>query len=409
MLRTPAVVVPPDEHMGLDVARSLGRKGIPVYGVDPDPKAVGGKSRYIQLVVSPDPIADQDDFLEFIVDWASRFSERPVLFPLSDEMVHLCSLERDQLLQSFVYVMPKHEILERLQAKKGLIELADRCGVPAPATYSPEDIRDVQALSRQIRYPVVLKPIESSYWHKSEIAVTLRHSLISGREKVIPCSHEAELIRQYQRIAEIDDRVIIQEEVLGPVTNGAYITFYMNRKSEPLGIFAGRKMRVLPLGYGSSCYVRSLIDPELERDALRLLQCVGYQGLGGLEFKKDERGGPYKVIEFNTRYGMWDGLGIFCGIDNPYLAYLDALGQDPEPQSEYPEGVVWFDWQRDVRAFWMMRGRGEITLQEWLRSLQGRKMWPIYSRDDWGPGVAFTIDLMKEFSRRLWHWLVRKS
>ena len=55
MERTPAVVTPLDEHMGLDIARSLGKRGIPVYGFDWDPKVVGAKSKYCQLVLCPDP------------------------------------------------------------------------------------------------------------------------------------------------------------------------------------------------------------------------------------------------------------------------------------------------------------------------------------------------------------------
>lgn len=157
--------------------------------------------------------------------------------------------------------------------------------------------------------------------------------------------------------------MIVQELIQGPDENLTYISFYLNRKSEPLAIFAGRKFRVIPLGFGSASYVRSFHDPELVDPTLRFLRGAQYRGLGGLEFKKDSRDRRYKLIEFNTRFGMWDGLGVRCGVDMPYIAYCDALSQPLELQFVYREGVIWWDWQRDVRAFWMLRQRKQLTVR----------------------------------------------
>jgi hypothetical protein len=67
-----AVVTPLDEHMGLDIARSLGRRGIPVYGIDPDPEAAGRVSKYCSLIVCPDPKKSENDYLQFLVDWGKQ-------------------------------------------------------------------------------------------------------------------------------------------------------------------------------------------------------------------------------------------------------------------------------------------------------------------------------------------------
>lgn len=401
MHQTAAVVTPLDEHMGLDIARSLGKRGIPVYGLDWDPKAVGAKSKYCQLVLCPNPKKSEEEYIQFALDWGQKLGEKAVLYALSDDMVLLWSRERHRLQQYYEYVMPDHDSLVKLLTKEGLVAAAQECGVPSPQTIAPQSAHEVETLAQELNFPVVLKPIESAFWHTPEIASMLRQDLLSGRAKVQQCHNPDELLQSYRNIAQYDDRMIVQEVVTGPVTNGAYITFYLDRQSQPLGIFAGRKMRVLPMGFGSSCYVHSYSDPELERVALQLLSGVRYQGLGGLEFKRDPRDGLLKVIEFNTRYGMWDGLGIHCGVDNPYLAYCDALGLPVEPQRTYPQGVIWVDWQRDVRAFWALRKQGELTLRQWLQSLRGEKMWAVYSRDDWRPGVAFTLHLVREFLSRL--------
>ena len=68
MRRIPAVVTPLDEHMGLDIARSLGPHGIPVYGVDAHPDAVGRFSKHIRFLTCPDPERDEASYLQFILD-----------------------------------------------------------------------------------------------------------------------------------------------------------------------------------------------------------------------------------------------------------------------------------------------------------------------------------------------------
>ena len=205
----------------------------------------------------------------------------------------------------------------------------------------------------------------------------------------------------YRCIADYDARMIIQEMIPGPDENLVYVSFYLNRQSRPLALFAGRKLRILPVGFGSASYVRSFYDAELEQVALHLLLNVRYQGLGGLEFKKDARDGCYKLIEFNTRFGMWDGLGIRCGVDTPYTAYQDILNRPVEAQLTYRKNVIWIDLQRDVRAFWSYHQQGRLTFSQWLQSLRGEKMWAIYSRDDWRPGVIFSFNMLRLLLARL--------
>jgi predicted ATP-grasp superfamily ATP-dependent carboligase len=246
-----------------------------------------------------------------------------------------------------------------------------------------------------------LKPIESTYWHTPEITRLLRHGLLAGRAKVVLCRTPAELVDAYRRIAAYDDRLVVQEVIPGDDARLAYIAFYLDRRSVPLGFFAGRKLRVIPTGFGSASYVRSFRDPELEDVALTLLSTVRYEGLGGLEFKKDPRDERYKLIEFNTRFGMWDGLGARCGVDLAHLAYCDTLGDAAQPADGYREDVIWVDWQRDLRAAIAYRQQGKLSTAEWLRSLRGEKMWAIYSADDWRPGAAFTLGLAQKAWRRL--------
>ncbi len=395
MTAIPAVVTPLDEHMGLDIARSLGRRGIPVFGIDWDAQAAGRRSRYCRLVLSPDPKQSEQQYVQFLVDWGKKQRTKSVLYPVSDDTALICSRERRLLEPFYEFVMPDHATMVRLATKASLAEAARACGVPTPQTILARDAADVDSVIPSLAFPVILKPIESAYWHVAPIASLLRENALSGRAKVVLCQDASTLREYYQKIAAHDPRMIVQEVVPGPDENLAYISFYLDRASKPLAIFAGRKLRVLPIGFGSASYVRSHHDADLTRLALRLLAHVQYQGLGGIEFKQDPRDGQLKLIEFNTRFGMWDGLAPRCGVDTPYIAYMDTLRQPVAPQLDYRDNVIWLDWQRDIRAFWMYHRERGLGFKDWLRSLRGEKMWAVYDREDWQPGIALTLGLLR--------------
>ncbi len=405
MMQAPAVVTPLDEHMGLDIARSLAKRGIAVYGVDHDPAAPGRYSRCCRFVLGPDPKRNGGaDYVQFLVDFGRRLGSRSVLYPLSDEHVLLISRHRDVLQEHYDYVMPDHHTVERLLTKDGLLGIAQECNIPAPQTMIVRDGRDIEAIATHITYPAILKPTESTYWHTPQITRLLRAGPLDARAKVILCQNADELLKAYHSIAAYDDRLVVQEVIPGEDSRLAYFSFCLDRQSRPIGLFAGRKHRVVPIGFGSASYARSCHDPELVEAGLRLLAATHYQGLGGIEFKRDPRDGQYKLIEVNVRFGMWDGLSVRCGVDLPYLAYRDAQCLPVEPQLSYRAGVAWIDWQRDVRASLAYWRRGQLSLAEWLQSLRGEKMWAIYSRDDWRPGAAFTLTLARRLGERIMAW-----
>jgi len=402
MVHSPAVVTPFDEHMGLDIARSLSGRGIEVYGLDSNRDAVGQYSKHARFVLCPRIEDDRGArYLQFLLDFGRSLERRAVLFPLSDSHALFCSRHRSVLRSHFEFVMPDHDLMFRLTTKDGLYAVAKECGIPAPKTISCEPGRAINDIVELVPYPAILKPTESMSWQTPQMTRLLRRGLFAGRSKAICCRNKEELIKAYATMARPDDRLVVQEVIPGEDDRLVYFSFYLNRESQALGIFSGRKCRVIPAGFGSASYARSAHDPEAIELGLRLLSAARYQGLGGIEFKKDARDERYKLIEFNTRFGMWDGLGAKCGVDLPYIAYRDALHLSVEPRLSYRDDVIWVDWQRDVRASLAYMLKGKLTPGQWLRSLQGEKMWAIYSKKDWLPGAAFTVTLFMRFLRRL--------
>ena len=367
----PAVVTPLDNHMGVDIARSLGRRGIPVYGIDADPRTPGRGSKFVHLVVSPDWKKSEENFVQFLIDFGRKLGCKAVLYPVRDDEVMIVSRARERLKAYYEIVMPDHETLVNLLTKDGLRRAALECGIPAPKTVRPQSADEVACLAQELDFPVILKPTESLYWHKPEITMLLSAGALAGRAKVVVCRTKDELLDNYRKIAVYDDRLVIQEVIPGEDDRLVYFASYTNRQSETIAAFAGRKIRIIPAGFGSASYVKTMYDPELYATAVKLLSGVKYQGLSGIEFKHDPRDNRYKLVEVNARFGLWDGLSVKVGIDLPYVAYQDAVGQPVEPRHTYPEGIIWVDYYRDLRALLAYRRLGKLTTGAWLRSRSG--------------------------------------
>ncbi|MFP4058082.1 MAG: hypothetical protein ACLF0G_14535 [Candidatus Brocadiia bacterium] len=376
MDQAPAVVAYMS-YLGLGLVRALGRAGVPVYALDPRPDSVGMCSRYCTPVVTPDLKEDEGAYLDFLVDFGRKLPAKAVLYPTGDPTVVLFSRERERLAECFHYVAPDHATVLRLLTKDGLDAAAAEHGIPAPRTAIPADRAEVEEAARRLRFPVVLKPMESHAWKKPALA-----ALLGVGTKVVPCHDAGELLAAYDRIAAHDPALVVQEIVPGEDERLVYVCAYVGREGEPLGLFAGRKRRVLPPGFGSASFAESIEDPRLTEVALRLLRAVGYRGLGGIEFKLDPRDQTYKLIEFNVRFGLWDALGARCGVNLAHIAYRDALGLAVEPALRYRTGVKWVCFQRDLSAFKLYRRQGKLTTGQWLRSLRGEKMWAVFAADD---------------------------
>jgi D-aspartate ligase len=390
----PVVLTSLDRPATLGIARSLGRRGIPVHGIDTDPIAFGAASRYIDAHILPEAGDAEGQRLQYLLDLGKQLG-RAVLYPLKDDDVILCSRERKALEKYYLYVMPDHPTVVNLLTKDGLTRIAQSCGVAVPRMVIPTDISGLKEIAEQLSYPVIIKPMFSPSWLRPEIIEILRDDPLSSPPKVALCADTEALINAYLKISQYDSRVIIQEVIPGEDQRLVYFCFYLDRQSVPLATFAGRKLRILPVGFGSASYVRSFYDQALEEISLNFLKDVSYKGLGGLEFKKDPRDESYKLIEFNVRFGMWDALGARCGIDIPYISYCDAIGLPVQPQNHYRENIAWVDLQRDLRAFMIYRKRKQINTMQWLKSLRGEKDWSVYSRDDWKPAIYEGLKLFE--------------
>ena len=356
-------------HAGLALTRALGRDGVPVHGVALDRREFGLRSRYLLSRT----LARSD---EEVLDLLRNLPERPVLFPERDENVAFVLRNWDAIRELADVPLPDDpEIVLRLRRKERLAAEGAAAGVPAPATVLARDEAAIRAA--RLEPPLLVKPAEGQ-----EFARTFG-------EKAIVAPDADAAVAVWRRAHEHGFDTIVQELIPDSHDFVFSLLTYIGREGEPLANVTGRKVRQVPLRFGTSAVFEARREPEVEEVGLRLLRHVGYKGFAHVELVRDPRDGTLKLVEVNTRPPIWAGIAMTRHFDLARIAYDDLTGRVPTANGVPPEGVSWIYMLKDVWVSAQMARRRELRPRQFLSHyLRRRKVRAVFAADDLAPALA---------------------
>jgi D-aspartate ligase len=376
--RQPAAVVTNLEtFVGLQTARLLRRHGIPVVALADRPGDPLCRTRSVEAVF--DAGSDGSDTVRVLQELAPLFPVRPVLIPCQDAAVAAVSRARDSL--DYHLRLPDHEVIELLTDKSRFLDHATRVGV-AVSPYRLLHTRDeALAASETLQYPVVMKPFRSNpAWDER-----------TG-QKAIRVHEPARLLALWDMAAP-DYPVLVQEWVEGGDDHLYSCNAYFGADGRPLVTFIARKLRQWPPHTGMSSLGEECRNDEVLEAALALFASVPYRGFAYLEMKQDARSGRHFAIEANI--GRPTGRSAIAeagGVELVHTAYCDALGLPlPDARVQRYGDAKWIYFGRDLVSAWYYHRRGELTVREWWRSIQGLEMDAVFSRTD---PLPFVLDAL---------------
>ncbi len=350
---------------GLGVIRSLGQKGIKVIGVD-FKKDIGCYSRYVTPLKCPHPLLNEAEFLDWIaLEFSSKTEKYPVFFT-SDDFLFAFSKNREQLSKYFFFNLPNHSILERISNKFSQFQLAKNAGIEVPETFVVNNVIELIEFSKiNITFPLFIKGLDVNLW-RNKISDSVKGYLVND---------VSEFIERTLKIIEKEVPVIIQEVIEGPDTNHFKYCSYVSSSGNILGEFTLRKIRQNPIHFGVGAVVESIEKPDLIGIGRKLFSSIGFNGIGSAEFKYDNKDGKLKLIEINPRYWQQNYLSTFCGVNFPYLNYLDLLLESPKKIIIFEADVKWVNLYMDFDSFINYRKEGVLTFSSWRNSLKGKKCY----------------------------------
>ncbi len=360
-------------HVSVGVARSLGRHGIPVWLFASHP--IAKFSRYVQRSFAW-PGADHENGVASIIDIAKQFNLNGwVLFATGDEDMQMIAQNRALFASIFHVATANWETVRWMYDKRLTYKRAAWLGIDCPPTFHPRNLDDVQRLN--CRFPAILKPAIRS--GANEFI----------RDKAWKADDRDALLLLYQRAAALvgNDAVIVQEWIPGAGESQFSYAGLWNR-GEAVASLVARRTRQHPIDFGRmSTFVETVEQDQVEMLAARFLKSLNYSGVAEIEFKYDRRDGRYKLLDANGRFWTWNGLGALAGVDIPYLAWRQALGQTVS-SGRAKTGVAWMHAGRDAIAAYQEVSRGVTTVSDYLASFRKPLAFANFALDDPLPAIV---------------------
>jgi D-aspartate ligase len=375
---TPAVVLKFDpnvmHHGGLGVVRSLGRMGVPVYGVHEGPWAPAANSRYLHGRCFWQPDAeDADRVLAGLLRLSERIGQPSVLITTDDAGAIFLAEHGEDLRSSFLFPRPPRDLPRQLAGKYSLYQLCQELGVPSPRATVPQSLADAREFAASAGLPLVAKLTTpwrpgSKKLHSTSIVSDL-----------------TELEATYRACDQGGAGLMLQEFLPGGAGHDWFFHGYCDASAKCRPAFTGVKERSYPAHAGLTSLGRSTPNSRLRDEVTGLLTRLSYSGILDLDLRWDARDGQYKLLDFNPRLGAQFRLfHDSAGVDVVLAQYLDLTGQ-AVPKGEQVSGRGFLVENYDPLGALSYWRSGELGWRSWLASLRTVDETAWFARDDLRP------------------------
>lgn len=311
-----------------------------------DPAAWSRRARSIGWA---DPEATPDRLLDLLLEHGHEQSDKPVLFYQSDSFAHFVGKYRQELASAYRILIPDQALLEDLLDKLRFRSLADRLGLPVPAS-RVFDPRKERIDEEQWAGPLLIKPSGRD----------ARWTALEPAGKAIRVDTAAELRTRLPRLEEYGRPVLLQEVIPGPETRIESYHCYVDQRGERGAEFTGIKIRTLPVSFGrtTAAMITDIEDvKQLGRDIVRRL---GLRGVAKLDFKRDPNGRLW-LLEVNPRYTLWLHPAARAGVNIPAMVWADLVGRPRPAGTPVRTNVSWCSsWDLQASRRW------GVPLGEWF-------------------------------------------
>lgn len=375
-----AIIIGLDCATGLQSARLLARRGIPIIGIAANRRHSCCRTNVCERILTADTAGS--GLLQALEGLGSELTEKAVLFPCTDMSVLLVSRNRDRLATWYRFALPEQDVVEMLVDKERFYAYAEREGLRIPVTRFLRSREDAETAARMLAFPCIVKPtLKTPEWKKHSAAKAYR------------VDDADELLEIFDRCATWTDALVVQEWIEGVDADHYTCNCYFGAASEPLATFTTRKLRQWPLTGGEGCLSEESRNDVVREETIRLFQNVRHRGLGYLEMKRDARTGDHLIIEPNIcRPTGRSATAEAAGVELLFTMYCDVVGRPlPSGRTQEYRGMKWIHFRRDSQAALCHWWRGDLSLRDWLDSWRGPKTDALFS---WRDPLPFWADLV---------------
>jgi len=308
-------------QVGLWTVRSLGRAGLTVYAVCTSRRGLPAHSRYTSGAWVTDVGLDDPSWIDEIETLARELDVGSIL--AIAEGYHAVLIRDRERFEPDIHVFsPPAECFRKATDKDFMHRLCEDLGVPV-ARGTTLDALMARAGDDPLRFPLVLR--------------TRNQNADAARTpwKAAYARNREELGRLYEGVCGIASNVLVQEYHPG-VEDHIQILMH-GGEAFMVGEYIGEHH--MPLAGGVTVQRVSCRHSGLERDAVRLLQAIGWQGVAGVQFHYDPETDAYIFLEINPRFIGGLPTVIMAGFDAPHLLWQSHFEPERMRRTRYRLGV----------------------------------------------------------------------
>lgn len=351
--------------------RSLGKKGITVYAGDSDRISTGFFSKYVyKKFVYPNRVRNEKGFIESVRSYIEK-ENIDVIFPIKDRTVLIIAKNREAFGDRVKIPIADYSKLINAGNKALTQKIAEKLDVPAPKTFYPETLDDLDEIDI---FPVILKPVFSS-----------------GSRGVVLCENKDRLVAAFKKQSEEFESFIIQDYIPIADKENSEFDWYgicdWDAGLKAHGCF--RRIRSYPIHSGPSTLKESVEDERINEIASKILDHLKWQGLVQIDFRIDARDGQPKLMEINPR--LWASVehSIRIGMDVAGIWLKLALGEHIPKQPLIKTGIK-SRWLLPGDILWFLSAPKTLKNIKSFISFGGVD-YELIQRGDWKPVWGFLM------------------
>lgn len=338
------LLVGSENILALSVIRALGsiipEAEIHTVSSEKDDKSVSELSKYVysRHYFNSD---DLDECYSELVSIIEKTGAK-ILLPVEEKNVRMISLLKHKL-KDHIHLppLPSTHTFDALVYKNKLDELLEAFNLPHPKTYDLR--RRVSSINSNEKYPCLLKPVRGS----SGVGI----KKIENRNLL------------FQNLKNLDtEKYILQEYIPGEDVGCSFLAINGELKALTIQkVLNGEKL-------GVATAMKFVEDDLITEYVHRLLKVTGYNGWANLDFRRDNRTGEVKLIDFNGRFWFSLLASKAAGVDFTRLICQLAIGEEIE---KYPT-------PRNITYF-MGRNSFKYYLKKMTNSAPNHDSYPVHT------------------------------
>jgi len=306
-----------DTPIGLSLIRELKQHGVSVYGIGSSHKSIGASSNQLHRFLIREKT--QTSLINQITE-LQRSENVNAIMAISENDIEILNNNRGKL-SKFNLLIPNQSQMDKVLSKPYSYGIAESIGIKCPRTWNIEIFDDLESLSSEISFPVVLK------WANPQDIIK---SLSKEGIEFIKTEHinsYCDLKTSLSRYQSIGSYPMIQTYCPGFGLG----QFFLVKQGRIVQRFQHQRIHEWPPEGGVSTYCQAIPDTEhqeLLQKSESLLKELDWDGVAMVEYRHDPSTGTSYLMEINGRFWGSYPLASQAGAHFGWLLYATGhLGQ----------------------------------------------------------------------------------